>query len=238
MPTRTAIILTAVCIAIAMHASHASEPPLDEDNFEVWETVEIGIPDSATIITHNTADTLVTVDDFGSFTILGTTEIDAETMWLFVKNKNPDFPREIAEAYHDLGRRYGIRGDVALCQAIIETGWFKFTDGTAVTSDQHNYCGLGVTKKGMRGSSFKSTEDGVRAQMQHLYAYACCLPLPLGEPLVDPRFNFVGRGCAPSWHDLSGRWAANMRYGVQIQDLYAQLCHMARSSGKYATASD
>lgn len=155
--------------------------------------------------------------------IVGETVVLPEEMYTFVKQYNPSFTLEIAEAYWDVAERYGIRGDVALCQAIIETGWFKFMDGTAVSADQFNYCGLGVTQRGMKGYSFSSVIDGVTAQIQHLYAYATRRQLPDGEVLLDGRFKLVQRGCAPTWKDLSGRWAANKNYGEDILRLYRQM---------------
>lgn len=167
-----------------------------------------------------------------SQSILGEAKIDAPTIYKFVVRHNPNFDIAIAEAYLAVGRRYGIRGDVALCQSILETGWFKFSDGTCVTPDQHNYCGLGVTQLGQKGQSFSTVEEGVTAQMQHLFAYACCKPLPAGEPLLDPRFKLVSRGVAPTWAGLSGRWAANSRYAHSIMRLYAQLHRFSRDTKK------
>lgn len=165
-----------------------------------------------------------TVVPSGSVTpILGEPQVSAERMWEFVSAVNSDFPIEIARAYYDIGLRYGVRGDIALCQSIVETGWFRFSGGTAVTPDQHNYCGLGVTKLGMKGHSFESVEQGVTAQIQHLYAYACRGSLPAGERLVDPRFDLVKRGVAPSWEDLNRKWAANDRYGQSILALFEQM---------------
>ena len=46
--------------------------------------------------------------------IMGEPEIDAEQMYRFVAARNPEFPREIAEAFYEIGRRYGVRGDIAL----------------------------------------------------------------------------------------------------------------------------
>lgn len=155
--------------------------------------------------------------------ILGPTEVSADRMWAFVAAVNPDFRPEIARAFYDIGRRYGIRGDVALCQAVIETGWFRFQGGTAVTPDQHNYCGLGVTRLGMKGHSFASVEEGVTAHIQHLFAYASRKPLPKGERMVDPRFKLVSRGVATRWTDLNLRWAANSRYGESILALFERL---------------
>jgi hypothetical protein len=75
---------------------------------------------------------------------------------------------------------------------------------------------MGVTSKGLKGNSFDTIEDGVRAQMQHLYAYANKLELPKGEELIDPRFKYVTRGIAPDWEDLNMRWAMNDNYGQHI----------------------
>jgi len=159
-----------------------------------------------------------------------------EDMCEFVRQHNPDFSMEIAEAYYEIGSRYGIRGDVALCQAIIETGWFKFRDGTAVTPDQYNFCGLGVTRLGVKGNAFSSIQEGVTAQIQHLYAYATRSSLPDGEELVDARFKLVSRGCAPTWEGLSGRWAANKSYGKDILNLYSKMS--SRYAGSKKKKSD
>lgn len=156
-------------------------------------------------------------------TILGDAQVSVEAMWTFVAEVNPDFDPAIAEAYYRIGQRYGIRGDVALCQAIIETGWFTFGGGTAVTPDQHNYCGLGVTRLGLRGHSFADVDEGITAQIQHLYAYATNAALPEGERRIDPRFQYVKRATAPRWADLDNRWAASSTYSASILKLYAQL---------------
>ncbi len=153
--------------------------------------------------------------------IIGEPDIEVEQMYQFVAARNPAFTREVAAAFHDIGARYGVRGDIALCQAIIETGWFRFDNGTAVSPDSHNYCGLGVRRNGERGCSFATIEEGVRAMIQHLYAYACKDDIPEGEPMVDPRFGYVTRGSADSWESLSGRWAMNDSYGKKILALFA-----------------
>ena len=153
--------------------------------------------------------------------ILGTNVATVERMYQFVKSKNSSFDREIAEQFIAVSKIYGMRGDIALCQSIIETGWFKYTGGTAVTPDDHNYCGLGVTTLGQKGCQFSTVKEGVTAQIQHLYAYCCTKAIPAGETLVDPRFNYVTRGIAPNWEDLgSGKWAAAAGYGTAIIAMY------------------
>ncbi len=168
-----------------------------------------------------------TLDDYelidASVPILGIPQIGVEQMYRFVCSQNPDFDREIAEAFYNIGYLYGVRGDIALCQAILETGWFMFADGTAVTPDQHNYCGLGVTKRGLKGNSFMTIEDGVTAQIQHLYAYASTHPVPRGCPIIDPRFFMVNRGSAKTWGDLNMRWAMNNNYGQHIIALFTNM---------------
>ena len=125
---------------------------------------------------------------------------------LIVSN-NADFDIEIAKAFFALAPKYGIDPVMAISQSILETGWFKY-QGSAVTAGQHNYCGMGVTSNGLTGNSFDTIEDGVRAQLQHLYAYGCNNDLPDGEAtIIDPRFKYVTRGIAPYWQNLAGRWA-------------------------------
>ncbi|MDE6090053.1 MAG: glucosaminidase domain-containing protein [Duncaniella sp.] len=166
---------------------------------------------------------------FAKTPIFGKAEVEAEQMYDYVRRHNPDFEREVAEAFYRIGERYGVRGDIALCQAIIETGWFRFDNGTAVKAKSHNYCGLGVKKRGDKGCHFSSIDEGVTAMIQHLYAYACAGELPEGEKVVDPRFGFVQRGCAPTWEKLAGRWAMNPHYGHNILRIYTGLSSHARS---------
>ena len=158
--------------------------------------------------------------------ILGKPVASAERMYQYVKSKNPgsSFTREIAQEFHDQGVKYGIRGDIALCQSCIETGWFKYTGGTAVTPDDHNYCGLGVTTLGQKGCQFSSIAEGVSAQLQHLWAYATTKALPSGWTLVDPRFKYVSRGCAPNWDNLGGgKWASSTTYASNILSIYKEM---------------
>ena len=158
--------------------------------------------------------------------ILGKSEVSAWQMAEFVRKVNPKAVDidSIAQAFIDVGERYGVRGDIAFCQSIVETHYFLFDMGTAVTPDQHNYCGMGVTSKGMRGNSFESIREGVTAQIQHLFAYAS--KSEIAEEIVDPRFKYVTRGIAPNWTDLNMRWAMNVNYAQHILSLYEELRKM------------
>ena len=148
----------------------------------------------------------VTLDFVIKHKIMGKSVLSAKQLTNFVKEYNPDFNPEIAEAFIDIGNKYGIRGDIAFCQSIHETGYFKF--GGDVKPEQNNFAGIGATGGGNPGNSFSTIEEGVTAQMQHLYAYASTKALPDGEELVDPRFTLIKvRGTAPYWEDLGAKWA-------------------------------
>jgi major intracellular serine protease len=156
--------------------------------------------------------------------IMGSSVVPLDVMVAYVKVNNPSFDENIAKAFLTIGAKYGIRGDMAFCQSILETGWFKFdSPGEVVTPDQNNYAGIGVTGSGVKGNIFATIEDGVTAQMQHLFAYASTLPLPAGEPVLDPRFKYVTRGLCPNWEDLNNHWAMNSQYGQEIVAIYDKL---------------
>lgn len=124
-----------------------------------------------------------------------------------ILDNNANFDVNIAKVFFELAPKYNIDPMMAISQSVLETGWFKY-ENSAVKTDQHNYCGMGVISNGLTGNSFDTIEDGVRAQLQHLYAYGCKDVLPEGETtIVDPRFKYVTRGVAPYWQNLAGRWA-------------------------------
>lgn len=212
------VLLSLLCPGCATAKRHTHQVTVEKDTIVIPE--EIFLTEYIEEAEHDAAC-------HTSAPIAGYPAVDAETMWRFVARRNPEFDREIAEAFHRVGIKYGIRGDIALCQSILETGWFRFGGGTAVRPDQHNYCGLGVVRKGVKGASFATVEEGVTAQIQHLYAYATVAPLPKGEKLIDPRFDKVRRGIAQTWADLNNRWAMNSHYAEKIMALYAEMLELA-----------
>lgn len=133
---------------------------------------------------------------------------------------NPSSPR-VAHHYLNMGERLGIRGDVAFAQALLETGYFRFTG--VLQPWQHNYARLGADGPGEPGASFASPEEGVLAHLQHLYAYVTDEPLPPGMALVDPAFERVDRGSAAFVGDLSGKWSSLENYGEMIDRILADL---------------
>lgn len=153
--------------------------------------------------------------------IIGAPRITAQQMEAFVHSVNPGAPY-LAQIFLDEGRKEGIRGDIAYAQSIRETGYFRY--GNMVLAEQNNYAGLGATNATAKGKGawFVTPEEGVRAQIQHLKAYANTAPLR--NPLVDPRFHLVRRGSAPYWEDLNGKWAVpGTSYGQDILKMYNKM---------------
>ena len=115
------------------------------------------------------------------------------------------------------GAAEGVAGDVAFIQSIVETGWFRF--GGVVPPSANNFAGLGATGTNSLPAAFPDAHTGVRAQIQHLRAYAdpsavtCTMP-PLHHPCVDPRFGLVlPKGRARTWNQMgNGNWAASADY--------------------------
>ncbi|GFI65843.1 hypothetical protein IMSAG185_01447 [Lachnospiraceae bacterium] len=155
--------------------------------------------------------------------IMGKAKATADQMKSYLKKKNPSVPQSVLDMiplYISEGEAEGVRGDITFAQSCLETGNFTFS-GSAVTLSQNNFCGLGVTQRGKTGLSFETAQLGIRAQIQHLKAYASTDKLR--NERIDPRFRYVTRGCAPyaEWlgqkENPQGKgWAAGEKYGEKI----------------------
>lgn len=211
---RFRLILCAVVLSV--------EPAVSQDHGAVYSSLDEAIESEIEGIDFSDMSSV------GDYAICGMPVVDADALTAFVRRHNPSFDHEISQVYIEVGRLYGIRGDIAFCQAILETGWFRFDRGTSVDPSHHNYCGLGVVRRGAKGARFATVREGVTAHIQHLYAYATDAPLPDGETLIDPRFRSVRRGVAVEWSDLNNRWAMNHLYGSRILKIFADLTASAR----------
>ncbi len=159
-----------------------------------------------------------------SVEILGAAETTQAQMAAFIRRRNPQ-PKlacsveEIVRLYYEEAGAEGVRADIALCQALKETGFFAY--GGDVLPAQNNYCGLGATGNKAKGAYFATPQEGVRAHIQHLMAYATT-ERP-HAPLVDPRYDLVRLyrtdiyGKIKHWTGLNGVWAVpGTSYGQDI----------------------
>jgi len=81
--------------------------------------------------------------------------------------RGADIPWEIAANYHDLAPDLGLNPDLALAQAVEETGWFK----SELWLTRRNACGLGITGPGVLGLDYGSPQRGIMAHLAHLCCY-------------------------------------------------------------------
>lgn len=137
---------------------------------------------------------------------------------------NSDAPtlRKFCKIVYDESVAEGIDPAVTFCQAMKETGFLRFGGDVSIT--QYNFAGLGATG-GVPGNSFSTVRQGIRAQVQHLKAYACSASLNKG--CVDSRFSYVSRGTAPfvEWLGIHENpygkgWATAYRYGYSMKNDY------------------
>lgn len=155
--------------------------------------------------------------------IMGSAVATADQIAAYMIKMNPNtasFAAEMAQTFIEEGIAEGVRGDIAAAQTMLETGNLGFK-GSAVTLDQNNFCGMGVTANGMKGNSFATMREGIRAQIQHLKAYGSTAAL--NNECADPRFKYVTRGCAVyvEWLGIqenpNGKgWASGADYGKKI----------------------
>ena len=165
----------------------------------------------------------------------------------FYKNTGKTYPAEklkkggaesiekFASIYYEEATAEGVDPAVAWCQSMKETGWLQF--GGQVKIEQFNFAGLGATDNGASGADFSKYGEngvrmGVRAQIQHLKAYAVSglTEKNLKYACVDPRFRLVNKGSAKyvEWlgtheNPIGAGWATGVDYGPGIIKLMNQL---------------
>lgn len=155
--------------------------------------------------------------------IMGNSIATVEQMRTYIKSKNSSIAESVLDMiplYISEGNTEGVRGDIAFAQSCLETGNFEFK-GSAVTLDQNNFAGMGVTSNGMKGNSWNTPQLGIRAQIQHLKAYAS--DEDLVNECVDTRFKYVVRKCAEYVEYLGMKenptgngWSSGKGYGESI----------------------
>lgn len=169
----------------------------------------------------------------GGTPVLGDSRVTAGQMagWFHTKSSggSATTPVEwLAYFFLTEGEAEGVAGDVAFVQAMVETGWLRFS--ARMPRESNNFSGIGAVDGGTGAAWFPTAQVGVRAQIQHLKAYAdpSAHPATLANPLVDPRFHLVAKGIAPTWEGFgNGVWASDRGYSSKISRLYSELLSYA-----------
>ncbi len=173
---------------------------------------------------------IVLRQDYSDVPIMGEPVATQAQMVNYINKRNPN-PKlnctveDVVHLYYVEAGREGIRPDIALCQALKETGVWAY--GGDVVPEQNNFCGLGTTGGGVKGAYFETPQLGVRAHIQHLLSYASKRP-PKVE-IVDPRYELIKKfrpqifGKLTNWTELNGVWAVpGYHYGEDILNLWMQ----------------
>ena len=169
------------------------------------------------------------------YSIMGESSTTATKMAAWFKARGGVYPEEIYSRYGaptlkdfckivvNEAKAEGVKAEVVFGQICKETGFLRF--GGDVEPEQCNFAGIGATGGGAKGASFPDVTTGIRAQVQHLKAYAS--DEPLNKTCVDPRFSYVKR-CAAIYVEWLGvhenptgaGWATGLNYGYSLRDDY------------------
>lgn len=174
----------------------------------------------------------------GQYPIMGGSSVTVEQMVSFFQSQDVEYPVEalkkggadsietFCQMYYDEATAEGVRPEVAFVQTMKETGWLQY--GGDASIEQYNFAGLGTTGGGVAGNSYPDVRTGIRAQIQHLKAYATADAL--SQACVDERYAYVTKGCAPYVEWLGQKenpqgygWATAEQYGYSIVSMIEKM---------------
>lgn len=189
---------------------------------------------------ESTYDTKGLPKNYKKISIFGKAEATPEqaAALIYLNNTDPQLNCSVDELVHlywEEAGREGVREDLALAQAIVETGFFRFNGD--VKPEQNNFCGLGTTGGGVEGEYFDEPEIGVRAHIQHLLAYTT--KKHPSTDIVDPRYELahairMERGIVDTWSGLNGTWAMGSHYCEKIMRIYQNMLDLDKDDLKEA----
>jgi hypothetical protein len=158
----------------------------------------------------------------GKTPIRGPSRCTAAELAKFAERRRQPVPESFAYAYFRLGERYGIRGDIAFCQALYETR--ALAAGRVRPIGEARMTDLW----GLQGRDELFSDAFVEMHLQLLYGFAVAGPLPEAAGLSVPRLQWIERkgwrGKAPHWEDLNGKWSyPGTNYGRDIAAIWRNL---------------
>lgn len=170
----------------------------------------------------------------GQYPIMGESPVTVREMVDYFNSSGKEYPSDqlskggadsietFCQMYYDEASAEGVRPEVAFAQTMKETGFLQY--GGDASIEQFNFAGLGTTGGGVPGNSYPDVRTGIRAQIQHLKAYATSDPL--AQECVDDRYEYVKKGAAPYVEWLGQQenpeglgWATGDNYGYDIVNM-------------------
>lgn len=177
----------------------------------------------------------------GQYPIMGSSSVTVEQMVDYFNSSGEAYPAQqlaqggadsietFCQMYYEEAEAEGVRAEVAFAQTMKETGWLQY--GGDASIEQFNFAGIGTTGGGVPGNSYPDVRTGIRAQIQHLKAYAT--EDALEQACVDDRYEYVVKGSAPYVEWLGQQenpqgtgWATAENYGASIVAMIQQLNEM------------
>lgn len=174
----------------------------------------------------------------GQYPIMGNSAVTVQEMVDYFQDSGEAYPAEelseggadsietFCQMYYEEAAEEGVRPEVAFAQTMKETGFLQY--GGDASIEQFNFAGLGTTGGGVPGNSYPDVRTGIRAQIQHLKAYAT--EDALEQECVDDRYEYVKKGSAPYVEWLGQQenpdgvgWAVGENYGYDIVDMIEQM---------------
>ena len=241
------VLLLLVCVyAVSPKVANYIDIPWYEKTEELKEDIEEE-KEAETSTEQNEKEpeteevTSVEVIAEGQYPIMGQTDVTTEQMVSYFQQSGAAYPEEILSAggapdietfcqiYCEEAEKEGVRSEVAFAKTMKETGWLQYGGAAEVT--QYNFAGLGTTGNGVPGNSYVDVREGVRAQIQHLKAYAT--DEALNTDCVDNRYSYVTKGSAPYVEWLGQQenpegygWATGENYGYDIVKMIQEMKKM------------
>ena len=212
-----------------------------EDGTEETDSEETGASAAGTV-DDDTADTggekAASADGEeiteGQYPIMGESSVTVQEMVDYFNESGEEYPAEelgaggadsietFCHMYYEEASAEGVRPEVAFAQTMKETGFLQY--GGDARIEQFNFAGIGTTGGGVPGNSYPDVRTGIRAQIQHLKAYAT--EDALNQECVDDRYEYVKKGAAPYVEWLGQQenpeglgWATGENYGYDIVEM-------------------
>lgn len=124
---------------------------------------------------------------------------------------------QYAEIFKEQGEKWGVRWDICIFQACLETGFWRF--GGDVKVEQNNFFGTGASGNGAPGDSFPTPAMGIAAHMQNM-ALRAGVKIPkeaIISPYVEKNYDLISNRNTTMWSQLAGTYAADVKYWEKIQ---------------------
>lgn len=212
-----------------MESTVQAEEMIDESDMEGGQSGNANDASVADVIPE-TQETQALIAS-GRYPVMGSSEITVQDMIDYFNASGEEYPSEklseggadsieaFCQMYVEEAEAEGVRPEVAFAQTMKETGFLQY--GGDAHIEQFNFAGLGTTGNGVPGNSYPNVRTGIRAQIQHLKAYAT--DDALNRACVDDRYAYVKKGSAPYVQWLGQQenpeglgWATGENYGYDI----------------------